>query len=208
MEIPFLLDIETVALWPHPVYLFTMRWLSISLLLAAASLPCCVDAQARQETRHSYVPYPESAHAMLQEEVAEFGEMLDLDVVTSVARPLMSRDVWHGIKGTVRRMHNQNQVLHVSPHFFITNGADMGCRLPGWDDSLDDLGEENLPEMPLPLHCETACTNHGRYCVVPYPDDPQAIGNARGAILVEETLRRICFVELYHGSDLRFWYVF
>jgi hypothetical protein len=184
----------------------------VSIVLAAASLPSQV-AHGQQLTgmeetltRRSYVPFPESAEDLLRAEVEQIGPALALDVMTSVAEPLESNRLWKHLKAIVRRMHNQNQIIHVIPHFYVSSGQVMGCRHNDMEEGADQ--ETDLQQYPAPLHCETACTNFGRYCVVPNEEDPASEMNVRGAMLVGETLRRSCFVELYHGSDLRFWYVY
>ncbi|CAB9509041.1 Vacuolar-sorting receptor [Seminavis robusta] len=145
----------------EPSTMTTMRGLFCLLVVAASVLPEPVVGQQQQLDRNSYVPYPHSADELLLEEVATIGSPLALEVVTNVAHPEQSNQVWQLLKGVVRRMHNQNQIFMSS--------------------------------------------NHGRYCVIPAEASEDPEKNSRGKLLVEETLRRICFIQLYHGSDLRFW---
>ncbi|CAB9497510.1 Vacuolar-sorting receptor [Seminavis robusta] len=181
----------------------TMRGLFCLLVMAASVPPEPVVGQQQQMDRHSYVPYPHAAHDLLLEEVATIGTPMALEVVTNIALPEQSNQVWQLLKGVVRRMHNQNQIIQVVPHYYITNGLDYGCRLLGWDE--DTNAETEIEVVPVPQHCALGCTNHGRYCVIPAEAEEDPKKNSRGNLLVEETLRRICFIELYHGSDLRFW---
>jgi hypothetical protein len=186
------------------------RYLVRIVLLTAVSLSYQVahgQSNGMEETltRHSFVPYPESADDLLRAEVAQLGPALALEVMTSVAEPLESNLFWKHLKGIVRRMHNQNEILHVIPQFYINSGRSMACRY--YDKIRDSDQEVEVYPSPKPLHCELSCTNYGRYCVVPNDNDPLSEMNVRGKMLVEETLRRSCFVEIYKGSDLRFWYV-
>ena len=155
------------------------------------------------ETRETYVHYPASAADLLREEVADIGSPLGLEVVTSLAPSHDENNIWSLLKAIVHRLHNQNQIIHANPHFYVTNGLDGGCRELHYD---EDTGIETETEVfPVPAQCEGACTNHGRYCVVEHESFNPAADNHRGAMLVEETLLRMCLVEIYHGSDLKFW---
>lgn len=63
----------------------------------------------------------------------------------------------------------------------------------------DTLRDKEVETIPVPGHC-SHCTNHGRYCIMPPADSEQT-----GQEIIQETLMRICFAQIYHSSDLRFW---
>lgn len=174
----------------------------LSFLLATAAIMGAVKGE-NVETRQTYVPYPPGATSLLLEEVEDVGSPIGLEVVTSLAMKGSSFETYDLLKGVVHRLRNQNQIIHANPHFYISSGLDLGCRELTFDE--DNGAEVEIEVSPTPAQCHGACTNHGRYCVVKQESfDPRA-DNARGAMLVKETLLRICFVEIYHGSDLRFW---
>lgn len=184
---------------------FTQRTLLL-LLVITLKVSLASGQHVHEETRESYVQYPASASGLLLEEVADVGSPLGLEVVTSLATSAPNRrssDVWYLLKSIVHRLRNQNQIIHVNPHFYVSNGLDLGCRQLLFDE--DTNTETEIETLPLPPKCEGACTNHGRYCVVERESFDENADNHRGAMLVEETLRRICFAEIYHGSDLKFW---
>jgi PA domain len=70
-----------------------------------------------------------------------------------------------------------------TPHMYIINGIDVGCR--------GMVSGENF--------CEGLCTNHGRYCATD-PDDDLAAGIS-GTDVVAESLRRMCIWEGYGTKD-------
>lgn len=174
----------------------------LSIFLLTAVTMGAVNCQTA-ETRQNYVPYPPDAISLLLEEVEDVGSPIGLEVVTSLATKGSSFRTYDLLKGVIHRLRNQNQIIHANPHFYISNGLDLGCRELIFD---EDTGAEiEIEVSPTPAQCHGACTNHGRYCVVEQENfDPRA-DNSRGAMLVKETLLRICFVQIYHGSDLRFW---
>ena len=158
-----------------------------------------------EESRHNYVPYPASANAILQAEVDDIGSPLGLAVVTSLTTTedyANSLELWNNLKGMAHRLHKQNQILHINPHYYLDSGYDLGCRQIQRNE--DTGAEEDVEVLPVPPQCENACTNHGRYCAV-QEDNNNNSSDARGVMMVEETLRRVCFVKLYQGSDLKFW---
>ena len=167
-------------------------WLLLLLMFQASTT---IQAQPLpEESRHNYVPFPAVAQSLLQTEVDDIGSPLGLTVVTSLTTAddyTHALTLWSNLKGLVHRLHKQNQILHVNPHYFLDNGYDLGCRQIHLNE--DTGAQEDVEVLPVPPQCAEACTNHGRYC---------ATG---GAIMVEETLRRVCFVDLYPGSDLKFW---
>ena len=150
------------------------------------------------ESRSSYVPYPDSALGLLAKELKVISAPLGLDVTVSLGQsPTTAYEVWSKLKGVVHRFRKQNQIIHANAHYYISTGIEYGCReIQTNTDTGLQLEGQVLPESE---QCARDCTNFGRYCLTPDSTD------VAGSDLVEETLFRICFANIYHRSDLRFW---
>lgn len=175
--------------------------LSIGFVLPVTSQLDAVPAVTSNwgESRSTYVPYPDSALGHLAQEISVISAPLGLDVTINLAQsPAINDGVWPQLKGMVHRFRKQNQIIHVNPHYYIGIGVEHGCRELQTD---PDTGlEVEVQVLPESVRCTQDCTNGGRYCLKPNPAE-----GVTGAELVEETLIRICFANIYHGSDLRFW---
>ena len=176
-----------------------------TLLLCWTNLPVesqeVVDASSSivwSESRSSFVPYPSLASELLGHELRVIQAPLGLDVTVSLGQSSATNTLWSQLKGLVHRFRKQNQIIHVNPHYFIATGIEYGCR--ELQNNVDSAQPQGVQILPVSDQCARDCTNSGRYCLAPEDD-----GNGGGASLVEETLFRICFANIYHASDLRFW---
>lgn len=150
------------------------------------------------ETLNTYVPYPDSALRILETEVHNVHKSITLIVTTSVTH--WHNPVWHLLRGMVRRLRFQNQILFLRPYFYVTDGIEYKCRTIKVDET---TGEETGMFLDQDDYCRSACTNKGRYCA---PELPTDMGpTITGKMIVEETLRRLCFDQIYHAQESSFW---
>lgn len=170
----------------------TMTRSLVQVNLSAATTPL-----DWEESRETYVLFPDSASTLLTRELEVIHAALGLDVTTTMSHTEMHYQIWSLLKGIVHRLRKQNQVIHANPHYFISSGLEVGCRTIIVDP--DTLRDKEVETIPVPGHC-SHCTNHGRYCIMP-PADSERTGQE----IIQETLMRICFAQIYHSSDLRFW---
>ena len=94
----------------------TMNFVLLSGLIGLITISLAQGQAAYEETRESYVDFPNDAVGLLAEEVAEIGSPLGFEVVTSLAPSPPNRgssDIWNLLKGIVRRLHKQNQIVRV-----------------------------------------------------------------------------------------------
>lgn len=151
-----------------------------------------------KEIRSTYVRYPASASNLLTAQMQVITAPIGLEITSTMTRPDQQLQVWSLFKGIVHRFRKQNQIIHANPHYFISTGEEVSCRVTIQDPDINRATEIEM--IPVPGHCAQHCTNHGRYCIIP-PEDSESTG----VELIEEILRRICFDQTYHASDLRFW---
>ena len=178
-----------------------------TLLLCWTNLPVqsqeVVDASNSivwSESRSSFVSYPAPATELLAHELNVIKAPLGLDVTVSLGQSSATNTLYSQLKGLVHRFRKQNQIIHVNPHYFLATGVEYGCReLQNDEDGAAQPRDVQI--LPISDQCARDCTNGGRYCLAPEDDTD----NSGGASLVEETLFRICFANIYHASDLRFW---
>lgn len=175
-----------------------------SVINTPAPLPLSLqntDAIGYNETRESYVPFPESAQALLTEETAVITTPLTLELATTITH--WKNPVWHLLRGLVHRMRSQNQIIYIRARYHVGDGLRdpaIGCRINNEVISgvTTDI-EERAVDTP---QCQNQCTNHGRYCA---PDLVEWRNPANPKVIVEETLRRLCLDDLYHATDLHHW---
>lgn len=151
------------------------------------------------ETESTYVSYPNSASNLLAKEAQSLAssKALQLEVRTTVTH--WNNPLWHLLRGIIQRFRSRNQLLTVKPYFFVVNGVDMGCRVNHTDGNTAQSVTATLDKD----YCSSACTNGFRYCM---PNIPSNIVNLiNGSMIVEETLRRLCWDEVYRTENITYF---